>query len=279
MSEFDWLSVLPAVFAAPFFAFPLLNRRAASTLGSLVYLLLLTAGTTLSCLLLAAQPSLRSYCGAAIGLSVALAFVARQKLSGNAVAVARNRYANRSLILSAMLYPVAAGIWLLVESAHRDWLGLLPHLLVIVGLAAIGIVTWRLDAPVAHPGVAEALGGLQFVYLVICFKVTISALVKVKAIDVDQSLGWMTGFLVGIVVFALLDPLAVVARTAEESHAPLVGASSLHWRYRYFYWNPDEVSPSVRTNDGYSTAQNWASPVAQIRQLLLWSIPIMLFLG
>lgn len=298
MSEFDWLSVLPMVFAAPFFAFALLNWRAASTLGSLVYLVLLSVGTTLTCLLLAAQPSLRSYCGAALALSVVLAFVARQKLSGNAVVVAMNRFANRSLIGSAMLYPVAVGIWLLLAWRQLsaapdygdpsipfrlgwlppDWLGLYPNALAAAALVAIGVVIWRLDAPVSHPGVVEALGGLRAVYFFLHFSVAIGIFVEVRAISADQALGWMTFFLSGILVFAFLDRGGVVARTPDELLAPLVDASSPHWRYRYFYWNPEEVSPSVRTNGGYGSAVNWASPVAWLQQLLPFFSAILVLL-
>lgn len=300
MPVFDWRTILPLVFAAPFFVFGILNWRQSSTRGSVAYMAILSVGTALSCLWLAAQAELRIYCGALVGLSVGLAFYAKSKFSQENFATAQAAgQSSRSLVVPALLSPVAAGLWTflawrqLTEAPDYgdpltpfrvgwlppDWLSLYPHALVCAFFTVLGLIVLRLEEPRDCPAFSEALHNIERQFMLMQLYLAMGILRKVEAISLEQAMGWLGGLFVCIAVLALSFPGDWPGSDLKNAKLPLAEHSSSHWRLGWFYWNPSQRSPRVRTEGGIHARTNWASPVAYLEQLSIFSFLQIYFLG
>jgi hypothetical protein len=231
-----------------------------------------------------------------MGLSIGLAFFARYMLvereEVTAPAVAPS---SRRLIVPAMLYPVFAGTWIFFAWGQLtepppfsygmtpfmlgwiplDWVELYPHVLTYAWFVVLGTATLRLEDPQDSVVEASALRSVSLIYMFLQFFLAVGMLRKAEGITEGQAFAWLGAAFAGIAVLGIFFPDFWQGPATDYALYPMVDDYGPQWRYRYFYWNPSERSPGIRTNGGFRVATNWASPLAWLQYLQSLSLMLM----
>lgn len=286
MAGVNWYSLIPLVFAVPFLVLPVVHWHSATRLGNLCYLLILGLGTAIVSWYLAADSILRSYSGSALALVVVLALFVRSKMKRRSVepVAGDGKWLRRwgaIVLLTGALFPTLAATWVwaawdVLTAPPRIWtdpfseeltpfsigwvpldsLSFYPNAIAFALLGAIGLVYWRY-CKMELPHLAEdVLRRTMPLWAMAECWLALRILHRATPPAMDLLSVWLMGTIVGFGGAMLVVKGAWPGLPDSDIYPPLDPAKA----GAVFYWDRNELSPSVHRLYNAGMRTNWASP-------------------